>query len=79
MRAASNEAMSSEFKFAAGVRGDLLIVTEPVSEFHAIYVKRPGKPQLGRSCVVLQAPITRLLQARSKQPQTRPAKWDGSR
>ena len=47
MRAASTEAMSSEF--SAEVRGDLLIVTEPVSEFHAIYVKRPGRRQLAVS------------------------------
>jgi hypothetical protein len=32
--------MSCEFEFAIEAKGDLVIVTEPTTEFHAIFVKR---------------------------------------
>jgi hypothetical protein len=38
--------MASQTEFAAKARGDLLIVTEPISEFYAIYVRRADAPQL---------------------------------
>jgi hypothetical protein len=38
--------MPSQFELVAEARGDLLIVVEPKTEFHAIYVKRADRPQL---------------------------------